>query len=52
MIKAFALDDWLAVATLLFLTVYASLILAGIQWGVGKHVLQLTVHERVTAMKM
>jgi hypothetical protein len=52
MIKAFALDDWLAVVTLLLLTVYGSLIIAGVQWGVGKHMAELDVHRRVTAMKM
>jgi apolipoprotein N-acyltransferase len=52
MIKAFALDDWLAVATLLLLTAYASLIIAGVEYGVGRHVLELTTHNRVTAMKM
>ncbi|KIW05016.1 uncharacterized protein PV09_04172 [Verruconis gallopava] len=52
MIKSFAADDWLAVVTLLLLTVYASLILAGVSWGVGKHVFELTVHQQVTAMKI
>jgi len=52
MLKAFALDDFLAITTLLFLTLYASLMLAGIAQGVGKHMWELTVQQRVTSMKM
>lgn len=52
MIRAFALDDWLAVATLLLMTVYATLIIVGVQWGVGQHVTQLTVEQRINSMKM
>lgn len=51
-LKAFAVDDFLAIATLLFLTIYASLMLAGIAHGVGKHVWELTTEQRITSMKM
>ena len=52
MIKSFALDDWLSVFTLFWLIIYGSLIIAGVEWGVGQHVSHLSTHQKVVAMKM
>jgi hypothetical protein len=50
MIKAFAIDDWLILLTLVFFTIYSGLVLVGIHWGCGRHMRDLPVHSRVNAM--
>jgi hypothetical protein len=52
MIKNFATDDWLAVATMVFLAAYASLIIAGASTGVGRHEAVLTIDQKIVSMKM
>lgn len=51
-IKNFAMDDWLAVVTMVFMTAYASLIIAGASTGVGRHESELTVNQKIVSMKM
>jgi hypothetical protein len=52
MIKNFAMDDWLAVVTMVFMTAYASLIIAGAGTGVGRHEAELTMNQKIVSMKM
>jgi hypothetical protein len=52
MIKCFAVDDYLAAVTLLLFTVYSGFVLAGLHWGTGRHMLDLTVQQQWNAMKM
>lgn len=52
MIKNFAVDDWLAVVTMVFMGAYASLIIAAASTGVGRHEAELTVDQKIVSMKM
>ena len=52
MIKNFAVDDWLAVVTMVFLAAYAGLIIGGASTGVGKHEAELTLNQKIVSMKM
>lgn len=52
MIKNFAVDDWLAVTTMVFMTAYAALIIAGAGTGVGRHQADLTLEQKIISMKM
>jgi hypothetical protein len=51
-IKKFAVDDWLAVVTMVFLAAYASLIIASASTGIGKHGATLTIDQKIVSMKM
>jgi hypothetical protein len=50
MIKAFALDDWLLLGSLLLFNIYSVLVFVGVYWGCGKHMSDLSVESRVNAM--
>lgn len=52
MIKNFAIDDWLAVVTMVFMAAYAALIIASASTGVGRHEALLTVNQKIVSMKM
>jgi len=50
MIKAFALDDWFTVLTLLLFTIYTGVVFVGVYWGCGRHMRDLTTYQRINAM--
>ena len=52
MIRNFASDDWLAVVAQVFMTAYAGIIIASASTGVGRHLADLTLDERIVSMKM
>lgn len=52
MVKAFAIDDWLLVTTLGLFTIYASFCFIGVHWGCGRHMGDLTTHQKVKAMRV
>jgi len=51
-INAFAVDDWLAVATLLLMTGYGALILAAVKEGCGHHESDLSTKQKVKIMRV
>lgn len=52
MIKAFALDDWLLLVTLLLFSIYSVLVIVGVYWGCGRHMRDLSVRQKVNAMRV
>lgn len=51
-VKKFAVDDWLAVVTMVFLAVYALLFIASASTGIGGHGATLTIGRKIVSMKM
>ncbi|KAF7531085.1 hypothetical protein G7054_g9218 [Neopestalotiopsis clavispora] len=51
-IKAFAMDDWLAVVAQIFFIVFCAYEIAGYVYGTGQHVADLSIENRVKAMQM
>lgn len=50
MIKAFAIDDWLLVTTLILFSIHGGIMLVSIHWGCGHHMRDLSVHQITQAM--
>ncbi|CAJ2503689.1 Uu.00g110830.m01.CDS01 [Anthostomella pinea] len=51
-IKAFALDDWLAVAAQVLFVVFCAYEVKGVQYGAGQHVMMISAEIRPEAMRM
>lgn len=51
-IKAFAMDDWLALATLILMTGYGALVLAAVKEGCGQHESNLSIKQKVKIMRV
>jgi len=52
LIKCFSVDDYLILITLVLFTVYGGLVCGGVAWGTGRHMEDLTVHQREKAMQL
>jgi hypothetical protein len=52
MIKSFSIDDYLALVTLGFLTIFAGLAYDGSRWGLGRHNVDVSIPDQIKAFRM